>query len=196
MHSVIGLADEQVEEACARARRETGRGVWPANYNCPGQLVISGEEAAAEAAAQICTAMGARRTIRLKVAGAFHTEMMQPAADRLAADLAAVELRQPRFPVVGNVTAEPVGGPDDIRDLLVRQVTSPVRWTGCMEWLLAQGIEQFCEVGPGRVLQGLLKRTAPAASCTVINGLSDAQAYAETLSNQCPPWRGRRHETP
>ena len=182
MHSVIGLDDARVEQACARAREETGAGVWPANYNSPGQLVISGEEPAAEAAARACAAMGARRTIRLQVAGAFHTPMMQPAADRLAADLDTVEIRSPRWPVVANVTARAVAGPDEIRDLLVRQVTSPVRWTACMHWLLERGMRDFYEIGPGRVLQGLLKRTSTEAVCRTVNGLEDVRACAQAAS--------------
>jgi len=184
MYSVIGLEDARVEQACREARRDTGQGVWPANYNCPGQLVISGREEAAAAAVRACTALGARKAVRLRVAGAFHTEMMQPAADKLAADLETVELRRPRFPVVANVTAEPVNEPDQVRDLLVRQITSPVRWQACMEWFLAQGVAEFYEVGPGRVLQGLLKRTDRSASCTVVNGAAHVQAYAGGPSAQ------------
>lgn len=184
MYSVIGLEDARVEQACREGRHETGQGVWPANYNCPGQLVISGQEEAAAAAVRACTALGARKAVRLRVAGAFHTEMMQPAADKLAADLETVELRRPRFPVVANVTAEPVNEPDQVRDLLVRQITSPVRWQRCVEWFLAQGVAEFYEVGPGRVLQGLLKRTDRSASCTVVNGAAHVQAYAQGPSAQ------------
>lgn len=178
MYSVIGLEDAQVEEACARVRETTGGRVWPANYNSPGQLVISGETEAAEAAADLCTEAGARRAIRLNVAGAFHTEMMQPAADRLRPLLHAVPMRSPRCAVVANVTARPVDEPDEIRDLLERQVTNPVRWTDSMRWLAAQGCRECYEVGPGRVLQGLLKRTDRAIGCQSIGTAEDVQAYA------------------
>ena len=179
MYSIIGLEDGRVEQACAQAREQTGGGVWPANYNCPGQLVISGEHAPAEAAAALCSAMGARRAIRLNVAGAFHTPLMQPAADRLKADLDTVEVHLPQLTVLANVTGQAVSDPAEVRALLVRQITSPVRWQGCMRRLLERGITRYYEVGPGRVLRGLLRRIEPAATCTAVSGPADVQAYAD-----------------
>jgi len=178
MYSIIGLKDEQVEEACRKARELDG-GVWPANYNCPGQLVISGHEEAARTAAELCVQAGARRTVRLKVAGAFHTELMQPAADRFIQELDEVEFSLPRFPVLSNVTAEPMRDADEIRDLLVAQLTNPVRWTGCMRWFLGSGVSQFYEIGPGRVLQGLLRRTDRSAACLSVCEPQQVEAFAE-----------------
>ncbi len=182
MYSIIGLEDAQVEQACQTARSKTGSGVWPANYNCPGQVVISGEEAAALEASEACVALGARRAIQLNVAGAFHTPLMQPAADELRPELAQVEVRKPRYPVVANVTGQPVSEPEEIRALLAQQITSPVRWLDCMRWLLSQGTKQFCEIGPGRVLQGLMKRTDASATCTCVAGADDVRALAKSAT--------------
>ncbi len=179
MYSIIGLEDNPVEQACESAREQTGGGVWPANYNCPGQLVISGEDEPARVAADLCTAMGARRAIRLNVAGAFHTELMQPAAERMAAELRAASINAPSCPVVANVTGSPVADADEIRRLLVAQIVSPVRWVDCMNWFIAQGAERYYEVGPGRVLQGLLRRIDPSRTCSPINAAQDVRTYAE-----------------
>jgi len=180
MCSIIGLEDGQVEKACERVQADGGR-VWPANYNCPGQVVISGERAALERAADLCRQMGARRVVRLAVAGAFHTPLMQPAAERLAQDLEAVEFRRPDCPVVANVTARPASDPAEVRQLLTRQVTSPVRWADCMRWCLASGIKDFLEVGPGRVLQGLLARIERTASCSPVLTAQQVRAAAEAI---------------
>jgi [acyl-carrier-protein] S-malonyltransferase len=182
MYSVIGLADEVVEEACRRASVETEPGVWPANYNSPGQVVISGGEEAAAVAAGLCTEAGARKVIELKVAGAFHTPLMQPAAERLAEDLAAVDFASPAFAVVSNVTGEPHGGPREIRELLARQVTEPVRWVACARRLAATGLRSFVEVGPGRVLKGLLRRIDDSCTCDCVGDTSEARAYVRELS--------------
>jgi [acyl-carrier-protein] S-malonyltransferase len=171
MYSIIGLDDAVVEEACRQASEETGDGAWPANYNSPGQLVISGQTAATARAAELCKEAGARRALQLQVAGAFHTPLMQAAADKLAAELAATDIAVPDCPVVANVTGEPVDGADDIRRLLTAQVTSPVRWTSCMSWCLGRGIAEFAEFGPGRVLSGLLRRIDRNAVCTTINSV-------------------------
>lgn len=180
MCSILGLEDEQVEESCARAREEVGEGVWPANYNCPGQLVISGREKAVEEAARLCAELGARRTIRLNVAGAFHTELMRSAAEKLAPVLDETEFHEPSHPVVANVTGCPVKGPDEIRRRLIEQVHSPVRWRSCMEWFLGQDVERFYEVGPGSVLRGLLRRIDRSAACAAV---SDASQVADVASD-------------
>ena len=180
MYSVIGLDDQQVEEACHRVQRDGGR-VWPANYNSPGQLVISGVEDAAARAAAICTDMGARRVVQLKVAGAFHTPLMEPAAVHLASELKHARMREPSCPVVCNVTGQPVRDAEQIRSLLVAQVTSPVRWTQSMRGCIERGAKRFFEVGPGRVLQGLLKRTDPAATCVSVGTAEEVQEVAAAL---------------
>jgi [acyl-carrier-protein] S-malonyltransferase len=189
MYSVIGLADPRVEEACERAREQTGGGVWPANYNCPGQLVISGEEEPTRRAAELCSEMGARRALRLTVAGAFHTPLMQPAADRLAPVLSEVEIAPPAVPVVANVTGRPTLDPEELRRRLLEQITSPVRWADGVRWMLSKGLRRHYEVGPGRVLQGLLRRTDAEAECVSINDAEDVRAFAETMQSEQPSER-------
>ena len=181
MYSILGLDDEVVEDACARVRSEGGGVVSPANYNCPGQLVISGEEHAAAKAAALLRERGARRAIQLRVAGAFHSELMLPAAERLAAELGQTCFKRPEFPVVSNVTARDGETPREMCSLLARQMTSPVRWAESVRWLLARGAERFWEVGPGQVLCGLLKRIQRSAQCIRVGSVEGIEALAEGL---------------
>ncbi|HEY8503697.1 MAG TPA: ACP S-malonyltransferase [Gemmataceae bacterium] len=159
MVSVLGLEPPAVEELCAAAGR-----VWVANLLCPGNVVVSGDAAGCDALVRLAEERGAR-TVRLAVAGAFHTELMRPADERLAEALARVELRPPRVPVWSNVDARPHTDPGEIRGLLVRQVLEPVRWEATLRGMLAEGVGRFYEVGPGRVLAGLLKRVQRKAEC-------------------------------
>jgi [acyl-carrier-protein] S-malonyltransferase len=179
MFSVIALSDEQVEEACRRARGQTGAGAWPANYNSPGQVVISGQREAAAAAAALCSGMGARKVVELKVAGAFHTPLMQPAAEKLTPMIEALDLAEPAFPIVANVTGRPTREAAEIRGLLIRQVTEPVRWVDCQRALVALGVDRCYEVGPGRVLKGLLKRTEAGCACLSVGTPQDVTAYVQ-----------------
>lgn len=156
MLSVLGLEVPQVEALCDAARG--GDTLRVANLLCPGNTVVSGSKAACERLTPLAEAAGAMRVIPLAVAGAFHTPLMQPAVERLAAALGRVELRPPRVPVVSNVDARPHTDPAEIRDLLVRQVVSPVLWEASVRAILAGGVSEVWEVGPGRVLRGLLKR--------------------------------------
>ena len=156
MVSIIGLEEEKVGELCQAAG--DGQVLAPANFNCPGQIVISGEAGACERAMQLAEKFGASRAIPLKVGGAFHSELMRPAAEGLAEALAGVEIRPPRYPVVSNVDARPAGDADAIRQKLIAQITSPVRWWESMQYLLAKGADEFYEIGPGRVLAGLMRR--------------------------------------
>jgi [acyl-carrier-protein] S-malonyltransferase len=139
-----------------------------ANYLCPGNLVLSGSKAAIEKAVDLAEAENAR-VIPLAVAGAFHTSIMQPADDRLAESLATVDMGSPRIPVVSNVDAQTHNDAAELKDVLVRQVISPVRWEDSVRSMLDSGIEEFYEIGPGRVLTGLLKRIQRKVPCTVIN---------------------------
>lgn len=180
MCSILGLEDARIEEACA-AVRAGGGAVWPANYNSPGQVVISGEESAVQCAAQRCREMGARKAVTLRVAGAFHTELMASAAARLQAELDVVEWHEPAFPVVTNVTGQPLRNAAEAPSVLARQVTSPVRWAECVRWMRANGAELFYEIGPGRVLQGLLRRIAPEARCTSLGTSEDIRGLQERL---------------
>jgi [acyl-carrier-protein] S-malonyltransferase len=156
MVAIIGLEVPEVEALVAEARPAGTLEV--ANYLCPGNTVVSGSLPAIERIEQICVERGGIRASRLTVAGAFHTAIMKPADEKLAAALGQVELVQPRIPVWSNVDSRPHTNADEIRGLLVRQVLSPVRWEETMRGLLAGGVERFYEIGPGRVLAGLMKR--------------------------------------
>lgn len=166
MAAVIGADIAVVEEACREAA-EAGI-VQPANFNSPGQLVISGSIAGIDRAMEILKKHGVRIVKKLPVSGAFHSPLMQYAQDELAAVLDGTAIRDAHFPVYANVTAAPVTAAADIRDNLLRQVTSPVLWHGSMEHMYNDGFTRFIECGPGNVLQGLLKRIAPEAECLTV----------------------------
>jgi [acyl-carrier-protein] S-malonyltransferase len=163
MVSVLGLEQAQVEQLCADARQDETLVV--ANLLCPGNIVISGTNSACERAAEMAVRAGAMKAVPLAVAGAFHTPIMNSAVDRLREALAETRIVRPSIPVVSNVDAQAHFEPDEIRDLLLRQLVSPVRWEESIRNLLSQGYDQFYEVGPGRVLRGLLKRIERRASC-------------------------------
>ena len=154
MAAVLGLADDIVEDACA----EIDGVVVAANYNCPGQLVISGEIAAVEKACEVLTEKGARRALLLPVGGAFHSPMMEPAREELAAAIEATEFRKPTCAVYQNVVAKAVTNPNEIKENLIAQLTAPVKWTQCIQAMIADGGTEFIEVGPGKVLQGLMRK--------------------------------------
>jgi [acyl-carrier-protein] S-malonyltransferase len=166
MVSVLGLDQAKVDELCAAAR--SAGLVQVANLLCPGNIVVSGTRAACAEVERLASQMGAMKTIRLAVAGAFHTDLMKPADQALAAALQGVSLRPPRLAVWSNVDARPHTDPQEIRALLVRQVLQPVLWEQTMRNLLAAGVDQFYEIGPGRVLAGLLKRVQRQAKCVNI----------------------------
>jgi [acyl-carrier-protein] S-malonyltransferase len=157
MVSILGLDADKIEKLSADARAED-EVLQIANFLCPGNIVVSGHKAACERIATLATDAGAMKTIPLAVAGAFHTPLMQPAVERLKHVLSGVKLKAPRIPVISNVDAHPHDNPEEIRDLLVKQVVSPVQWEASIRKMLAHGHGPFWEVGPGRVLRGLLKR--------------------------------------
>ncbi len=157
MAAVLALADEKVEEICAA----TPGVVVAANYNCPGQLVISGTIEAVDAACESMKAAGAKRALRLPVGGAFHSPLMEPARVELAAGIAAAPFREPICPVYQNVDARPYTDPALIRENLIAQLTSPVRWTQTVRNMVADGADTFIELGPGAVLAGLVSKIAP-----------------------------------
>jgi [acyl-carrier-protein] S-malonyltransferase len=156
MVSVLGLDAEKIDAACQEARGNEILQI--ANYLCPGNIVVSGHKTACERFVPLAEKAGAMKTIPLAVAGAFHTPLMQPAVERLKKALSGVTLNKPRIPVISNVDAEPHDDPEQIRELLVRQVVAPVRWEDSLRKMLSHGHAPFWEVGPGRVLRGLLKR--------------------------------------
>lgn len=162
MISILGLEVPRIEELCAAAR--DGAVLQIANLLCPGNTVVSGDKKACVRVQRLAEEAGAR-TVRLAVAGAFHTPLMKPADEQLAAVLQEIDIRPPRLPVWSNVDAQPHQDPEEIRQILVRQVLQPVLWEQTMRNLLAQGIERFYEIGPGRVLAGLLKRVQRKAEC-------------------------------
>lgn len=156
MAAVLALADEKVEEICTEVSKETGEVVVAANYNCPGQLVISGSRKAIEIACERMKAAGAKRALILPVGGAFHSPLMMPAKEELAAAINNTEFATPICPVYQNVVAVAVSDPNRIKENLIAQLTGPVRWTQCIETMVADGATHFTECGPGKVLQGLV----------------------------------------
>jgi [acyl-carrier-protein] S-malonyltransferase len=168
MVSILGLERDAVEALCEKARGSEILQI--ANFLCPGNLAISGHKAACQRAAEMAEGAGAMKAVPLAVAGAFHTSIMQPAVARLEAALAGVPLKKPRIPVISNVDAAAHDDPEEIRSLLAKQVVSPVRWEDSMRALLAQGYDKFYEVGPGRVLRGILKRIDRKAACEGVMG--------------------------
>ena len=154
MAAVLGLDDAVVEEVCASIDGV----VVAANYNCPGQLVISGEISAIDKACELLTEKGARRALKLPVGGAFHSPLMEPAREELAAAIEATTFSEPTCPVYQNVVAKAVTSPEEIKENLISQLTAPVRWTQCVQAMVADGGTDFVEVGPGKVLQGLMRK--------------------------------------
>jgi [acyl-carrier-protein] S-malonyltransferase len=154
MAAILGLTDEQVENIC----ESTSGVVVAANYNCPGQLVISGEIEAIEAACEAAKEAGARRALVLPVGGAFHSPMMEPARAELAAAIEATEFHTPLCPVVQNSVAKAVSDPAEIKQNLIDQLTAPVKWTQSVQQMIASGVTDYVECGPGKTLQGLVKK--------------------------------------
>jgi [acyl-carrier-protein] S-malonyltransferase len=167
MVSILGLERVQVEALCAKARQ--GEILEIANLLCPANIAISGTNAACERAAEMAQSLGAMKAVPLAVAGAFHTQIMRPADQRCAAALAEVPMRAPKIQVVFNIDARPHDDPEDIRRLMVKQIVQPVLWEDSMRYLLQQGFDQFYEIGPGRVLRGLLRRIDRKVECQSID---------------------------
>ena len=161
MAAVLGLEDEKVEEICRSFAMEEGRQVVPANFNCPGQVVISGHIDAIDAICPVLKENGARRALRLPVGGAFHSPLMQPAAEELKAAILKTEFQKPFCPIYQNVSASAENNPDIIRENLLTQLTNPVRWTQSVQHMMADGDTVFYECGPGDVLKGLLRKINP-----------------------------------
>ncbi len=157
MAAIVGLPDDKIEEVCASISKE-GHVVVPANYNCPGQLVISGNIEAIQEACEQLKAAGAKRALPLKVGGAFHSPLMQPAKDELQAAIEKTEFSAPKCPVYQNVDGKPHTEPAEIKQNLIAQLTSSVRWTSCVQNMIADGATDFTECGPGKALQGMIGR--------------------------------------
>lgn len=168
MAAVLGLDDEIVENVC----KDIDGIVVPANYNCPGQLVISGSNEAVEKACEVLKEKGAKRAMLLPVGGAFHSPLMEPAREELAKAIDATTFHQPKCPIYQNVSTIAVSSPDEIKKNLMAQLTAPVKWTQTMQQMLADGADDFTEVGPGKVLQGLLKKVDRKVKAESISGLA------------------------
>ena len=176
MAALMGLELADARAVCERASAP-GEPVEPANLNGAGQIVLSGHAAAIERAITLAREAGARRAVRLAVSAPFHCSLMQPAADRLAAALAGVAVAAPRVPVVANVTAEPTQDAARIKELLVAQVTAPVRWEESIQTIAKLGVTRAYELGSGAVLKGLVKRIAPAVETTTIGEPHETEAF-------------------
>jgi [acyl-carrier-protein] S-malonyltransferase len=179
MAAVLQLDPALVTEACAEAAAETGQVVQAANLNSPGQTVISGAVAAVEKASALAKAKGARRTVMLPVSAPFHCALMQPAQEEVARVLSGLHISDPRIPVAANVTGGVVSTADEARDALTRQVTAAVRWMDCVQSLKTAGAELYVEVGPGKVLCGLLKQIDAALKTT---NVEDAASLEKTVA--------------
>lgn len=176
MAAVLGLADDELVSICERVTAE-GQVCVPANFNSPGQVVMSGDVAGIEQAMQLASEAGAKRVVRLSVSGAFHSPLMAPAEARFQAWLDDTEFVDPSFPVVANVTAAPVTQATEARTLLVRQLTSPVRWAASVEYMVKSGVDRFLELGPGSVLRGLNRRNAKGLSCSSLGEPEDLKVW-------------------
>lgn len=164
MAAVLGLADEKVEDICAKVQKESGEIVVPANYNCPGQLVISGSVKGVEIACEQLKAAGAKRALMLPVGGAFHSPLMQPAQEELRQAIETTYFSAPSCPVYQNVAAKGVINKEEIKQNLIDQLTGAVRWTQCVQSMINDGASRFTECGPGKVLQGLVQKINKEAS--------------------------------
>ncbi|MHB1938962.1 MAG: ACP S-malonyltransferase [Acidobacteriaceae bacterium] len=183
MAAILGMTADAVVEACAEAARESGGVVAAANMNAPEQTVISGAVAAVELASAKCKERGAKRAIPLKVSAPFHCALMQPAQDRLASDLRATTFHDSKIRVVSNVDADWVATGEAARDALIRQVTGAVRWVECERQLIAAGVTHFIEVGPGKVLCGLMRSVDPSRTCLNVENAASLDKTLAALDN-------------
>lgn len=178
MLAVLGLDVEAVRRVCAGAA--TAGVLEIANYNCPGQIVLAGEIAALEAAVPLARAEGAKKCVPLAVSGPFHSSLMRNAAERLAVVLAETEIYDPKIPIVSNVSADYLRWADEVRTALLRQIYNPVRWEESVRRMIEDGVQVFVEVGPGRVLSGLVKRIAPKG--TILLNVEDPESLEKCLA--------------
>ncbi|MEI8656910.1 ACP S-malonyltransferase [Vibrio sp. Hal054] len=174
MYAIIGLDDEAIAKACEDAAQ--GEVVSPVNFNSPGQVVIAGQKDAVERAGVLCKEAGAKRALPLPVSVPSHCALMEPAAERLAAALAKIEFNAPQIPVINNVDVAAETDPAKIKDALVRQLYSPVRWTEGVEKMSEQGVEKLLEMGPGKVLTGLTKRIVKTLDAAAVNDIASLEA--------------------
>ncbi len=177
MASILSLDEAIVAEVCREADVDI------ANINCPGQIVISGDKDKVVKAIELARSRGAKRAIPLVVAGAYHSRLMDSGRVKVAQALAGLSMQLPKVPVVSNVTARPAGGVAEIKELLVRQVTSPVRWSESMQWLVSQGFTRFIELGPGTVVSGLMKRINKGVEMLSVSDAATLNATVKTITS-------------
>ena len=177
MSAVLGTDAAVIEKIC----EETEGIVSIANYNCPGQIVITGEEGAVARATEALKEAGARRVMPLKVSGPFHSAMLKGAGEKLGEELAHVTIQKFTTPYVTNVTAKYVTEPDEVKDLLIRQVSSPVKWQQCVETMIEDGVDTFIEIGPGKTLTGFMKKINRSVTAMNIQTLEDLEKVVESL---------------
>ncbi len=177
MAAILGLSQEDVTECCRKAS-DYGI-VEPANFNCPGQISIAGEVKAVEKAMELCTEKGAKRAIQLAVSAPFHCSMLKPAGERLAAELENIIFEDPGTPVIANATAKVVSSSSEIKELLIRQVSSPVLWESTIRLMLENGVDTFIEIGPGKVLGGFVKKISKEARNF---NIEDLESLKKTLA--------------
>ena len=177
MTAVLGLDPQVIEDICKKTADETNSVVSVANYNCTGQIVITGEKAAVDAAAAACSEAGAKRCVPLKVSGPFHSAMLKGAGEKLADALESVEIHDIKVPYITNVTADYVKSPADVKDNLTKQVSSSVRWQQTIERLIADGADEFVEIGPGRSLSGFMRKINRDVKVVNIDKLEDFEKY-------------------
>lgn len=178
MAAVIGLVDAELKQCCSQAQ-EGGEVVVPVNYNAPGQVVIAGHAAAVERALDLCKRAGAKRALPLPVSAPFHTELMRPAAERLAVDIAKTHFSAPKIPVIHNVCAQAERDPEVIKNLMVEQIYSPVPWVDCVAALVDRGVEIAVECGAGKVLSGLNRRIQKALQ---VQSTDDSESLKKALA--------------
>lgn len=168
MAAIIGLSDELIQAACKSASEKLNEEVGAVNFNSPGQVVIAGHTAAVECAMALCKEAGAKRTLPLPVSAPFHTSLMRPAASRLAEQVMQTPFMTPKIPVVHNVHAKIESNPEDIKNIIIEQIYTPVQWVDCVNTLAENGVNQIVECGPGKVLSGLIKRINKSIATTPI----------------------------
>ena len=184
MAAVLGLDAAAIEQICRDTAEQTGSEVSIANYNCPGQIVISGQEEAVHLAGETCKASGAKRVVPLKVSGPFHSKMLQGAGEKLKEELKKVEISDSFVPYIANVTADYVTKKEEVKPLLASQVSSSVRWQQTIERLLADGADEFVEIGPGRTLTGFLKKINKNVTGLHIEKVEDLDAVVKMLGEK------------
>lgn len=177
MSAVLGLDAEKIAEICEKTQQETQKVVSIANYNCPGQIVITGQKEAVELAGTRLADEGARRVVPLKVSGPFHSKMLEGAGGKLGEALEPATIHPAQIPYITNVTADYVTDPSQVKDYLIRQVSSPVRWQQSVERMIADGADTFIEIGPGKTLSGFLRKINRELKAVSIDKLEDFENY-------------------